>query len=181
MTQRAPKLLVGIGNLLRGDDGVGVRAAQLAAALPLPAEVEVLEVGSAGLDAADVLEARERVVVVDAIDAGAAAGTIFRLEPGELCPACRSGISVHDFHLLDALEQTRLLGRAPNAVVVLAVQVGDVSAGIGLSPAVSGALGRVIEAALDELGVTQACAGLPGVGPPADWLAGVATENVPWN
>lgn len=181
MTQRAPKLLIGIGNLLRGDDGVGVRAARLAAALPLPADVEVVDGGTVGLDAADLLERRERVVIVDAIDADATPGTIFRLKPEELYPACRGGISVHDFHVLDALEQTRLLGRAPHAVVVLAVQVADVSAGIGLSPPVAGALERVVRAALGELGAGRACAHLSGVGPPADRTAGLATETVPWN
>ena len=74
---RAPKLLVGVGNVLRRDDGVGVRVAQIMARLPLPPEVEVYEAGTVGVDAAWILEQRELVVVIDAIDAGAKPGTFF--------------------------------------------------------------------------------------------------------
>lgn len=153
MHTRSPKLFVGIGNILRGDDGVGVEVAARLAGLSPPADVEVYEAGTVGAELAVVLENRELVVVVDAIDAGQPPGAVFRLAPEALQPAARSGLSMHDLHLLHALEETRLLGTAPREVVILAVQVADVSLGIGLSPPVDAAVERVVALAAGELGV----------------------------
>jgi hydrogenase maturation protease len=145
--------MVGIGNVLRHDDGVGVRVAQRLAALLRHPDVEVLEAGTAGMDIAAALECRDHVVVADAIEAHWAPGTIVRLAPEELESYGRSGLSVHDLHLLDALAETRLLEVAPNRVVTLAVQVSDTSPGIGLSPAVARAFPRLLRLALRELGL----------------------------
>jgi len=151
MHERTDKLFVGVGNLIRRDDGVGVRAAEIMSHWPLPPDVEVYDAGTAGLEIAGVIERRERVVVVDAIEAGAEPGEIFRLTPQQLRPYLNSSISLHDVHLLDALDETNLLGTAPREVVILAVQVADVSAGIGLTPAVEHSLPRVLKLAAREL------------------------------
>jgi hydrogenase maturation protease len=146
-------LLVGVGNVLHHDDGVGIRAAEVMASLPLPPEVEVYDAGTAGPEMAAVLAGRELVVVVDALHAEAEPGTVFRLAAEDLRPAVHTGLSLHELHLLDALKETRLLGSAPARLVVFAVQVEDVSTGIGLSLAVEAALERVLAAAARELGL----------------------------
>ena len=169
-SQRAPVLLVGVGNLLRRDDGVGVYAARaLASRVARPellaevqaevqaeVEIEVVEAGTAGLTLAPLLERRARVVVVDAIEAGAEPGAVFCLPPEALEPASASGLSLHDVHLLHALAETELLERAPAEVVVFAVQVGDVSSGIGLSPAVERALPGLYARVTRALGARDA-------------------------
>jgi hydrogenase maturation protease len=153
LTKRAEKLFVGVGNPLHRDDGVGVRAAQIMASRPLSADIEVYDAGTVGLDAASALERRRLVVVADAIDAGAEPGVVFRFSPEELRPRVRSALSLHDVHLLNALDETRLLGTAPESVVIFAVQVGDVSSGLGLSRPVEAALKRLLELAEQELGL----------------------------
>lgn len=150
---RAPKLLLGIGNVLYGDDGLGVRAAEVLASLSLPAEVEVVDAGTIGVELAYLIEHRELLVVVDAVDAGAEPGTILRSEPEELTPLVRTGLSVHDLHLLDAVAHTQALGTSPGRVIIYAVQAEDLSLGIGLSPPVERALPRVIDLVLAELGL----------------------------
>jgi hydrogenase maturation protease len=152
---RRSKLLVGVGNVLKCDDGVGVRAAERMANLGLSPEIEVCDAGTVGLEAAQLLEGRKRVVVVDAIDVGAPPGTVFRLAPEQLRPYVNSAVSLHDLHLLDALNETRLVGTAPEEVVVLAVQGGDWSTGIGLSPAVEAALDKIVRSACELLDVPQ--------------------------
>lgn len=158
MGSRAQKLVVGVGGVLYRDDGVGVRVAEAFSRLDLPDDVEVYDAGTVGLDAAPMLEDRELVVVVDAIDAGAGsdAGSIYRLTPERLRPFVRTGLSLHDVHLLDALDEVRLLGRGPGRVVVYAVQVGDMSVGVGLSVEVAAVLDRLIELVGGELGLTPA-------------------------
>ena len=148
--ERAPKLFVGIGNVLQGDDGVGVRAAEIMEKLPLPADVEVYECGTALPDLARLIEDREVVVVVDAIDADAEPGTVFRLKPEQLARQA-APISLHELDLSHALDEARLLGRAPKRVYVVAVQVADLSRALTLSLPVEGALLRALGVAVHEL------------------------------
>jgi len=166
MSRPAPKLLLGIGNLLLGDDGVGVVALRRMAALRWPPDVELFEGGTAGMALAPTLEQRELVVVIDALAAGDPPGTIRRLDPEKLRTVSTAKLSVHDLHLLDALAETQLVGRAPRRVVVFGIQVADTSLGIGLSPAVERAVGRVIALARRELGFGAEPAGMQSVGHP---------------
>ena len=154
-SKRPPLLLIGVGNLLQRDDGVGVHATHALATQLTGSDVEVVDAGTAGLTLAPLLEHRARVVVVDAIDAGAEPGAIFRLSPDDLEPATAAGLSLHDVHLLHALAETELLGRAPAEVVVFAVQVSDVSSGIGMSPAVERALPRLQTLVAEALAVPE--------------------------
>lgn len=151
MVARAPKLFVGVGNVLGGDDGVGVRAAEIMMGLPLTPDVEIYEAGTALLELASVMERRDRVVVVDAIDAGAEPGQVFRLRPEQIQSQASLPLSLHQLGLLHALDETHLRGRAPGEVVILAVQIGDLSAGMKLSSAVKASLFGLLETAVDEL------------------------------
>ncbi len=153
MADRAPKLVVGVGNILQRDDGVGLRVLETLASLPLPADVELYEAGTAAIELASVIERRDLVVAIDAIDAGQQPGAVFRFEPDQLRPLIRSAISLHDVHFLDALDETKLLGRAPKRVVVFAVQIADASLGIGLTPAVEAVVRPVAALAGEELGL----------------------------
>jgi hydrogenase maturation protease len=185
MPPRAPNVLIGIGNLLRRDDGVGVIVAQHMARLPLPDHVEVIDAGTAGTELAALLEHRRLAVVVDAIDAGQPPGSVYRLDPDSLQPASHSGLSVHDLHFLHALAETRLLGTAPQRVVILAVQVADTATGIGLSPPVAHAANRVLALVAEELGlspqhVQPPPARHPGLAPERRPAGAVFTEVIPW-
>ncbi|MCG3126346.1 MAG: Hydrogenase 2 maturation protease [Phycisphaerae bacterium] len=153
MTTRSCNLLLGVGNVLRRDDGVGVYAARRVRGHALAGRLDVCEAGACGFEAGATLAGRHRVVVVDAIDAGLTPGAIVVLRTDELRPAIRTGVSLHDAHVLDALAETRLLGCAPGRVRFVAVQVCDVSAGIGLSPPVAAAVPGVVRVALNELGL----------------------------
>lgn len=174
MSARPPNLLIGVGQVLCRDDGIGVYVARAVAAAPHPPEWEVRDAGVLGLDAADLLEGRACVVIVDAIDAQAPPGAVLRMAPQGLAPGVRSGMSVHDFHLLDALEQTRLLGRAPQRVLVWGVQVADVSAGVGLSPPLASALPRIVERVRSELGLAPAMLPHESLDLPTTFLGAVA-------
>jgi hydrogenase maturation protease len=179
MADRAAKLVVGIGNILQRDDGVGVRVLEVLASLPMPDEVELYEAGTAAIELASVIEGRELLVVLDAIDAGQQPGAVFRFEPDQLRPLIRSAVSLHDVHFLDALDEARLLGRAPKRVVVFAVQVADVSVGIGLTPSVEAVVLPVARLAAQELGLEPEQLGpLRAVDPAGGALDSIVTQSV---
>lgn len=148
---RRPILILGIGNTLLGDDGVGVRTVELLRERELPPSVELLEGGTRGLALVDELPGREQVVVIDALDAGREAGAICRLDEKQLENHAGGGLSLHDFGLLEALEMARLLGDAPREVILYGVQPKQIGLGLELSPEVSRALPELLELVLAEI------------------------------
>lgn len=125
---RARVVVLGVGNLLRRDEGVGVLLVrELLARYRLPPGVRAVDAGTAGLRVLPLLEGADRVVVVDAVDVGAPAGTVVRLAPEELPPAAAPSLSVHEAGPLETLEVLAAVrGRTVPAVVV-GVQPGDLS------------------------------------------------------
>ena len=107
-------VVVGLGNLLRLDDGLGLRALRrLAQRCRLPDSVRLVEGGSLALALRDLVEGRERLLVLDAVCAGSPPGSLVRLE-GEAVPArLEKPASAHGLALPDALALARLVGEGP--------------------------------------------------------------------
>jgi hydrogenase maturation protease len=147
----APVLVLGVGNLLLRDEGIGVRVVQELERTELPAGVEVFDGGTAGFDLIDVIAGRRKVIVVDALDADYLPGTVVRLRPEELIAAERPGLSLHDLGLLEALVMARQLGEAPEEVVIFGVQPQDLSCGLELSPIIRARVPELIDLVLTEL------------------------------
>lgn len=135
-------VILGIGNLLMTDDGVGVHAARALAADP-PSGTEVVEVGVAVFDALAVLERAPRVIVVDAVDAAAAPGTLltFELDSDAQAP---TPASLHAFDL-PALVRSIPPHRRPR-VTVVGLQPAVLEMGLELSPLAAARLPALIEA-----------------------------------
>jgi len=140
-------LVIGLGNPLRGDDGVGVRVAELLAELPLPNGVEVIDGGTRGLDLVNLMEGWPRVILVDAAQVGKAPGEYVRFHPDQVRLAGEDGhISIHDAGLRDALLLAQVLGVLPEEVIVFGVQPASLDWEAGPSPAVEAALPGLLEA-----------------------------------
>lgn len=146
-----PTLVLGIGNILLQDEGVGVRVVEAMQPLELPPHVEVLDGGTSGADLVDVVADRHKVIVIDAIQWDAAPGTVFRLRAEDLEPAEGGSISLHQLGLVDTLAIARRLNCAPQEVVVYGVQPRTIAPGLDLTPEVAAAIPIVIRAVLGEL------------------------------
>jgi len=146
-------LVLGVGSLLRGDDAVGVLAAQRLQAHPdLPPGVTVLDGGTAGLGLIPTLAAYHRLVLVDAVPMGLAPGAIrrFTWHEARLIPHDRA-LSLHQTDLTDALVLADTLGMLPPEVIIFGVQPAHLDWDQPLSAAVERALPGLIKAVLDEL------------------------------
>jgi hydrogenase maturation protease len=141
-------VVLGAGNPLMGDEGVGVLAAESLEGR-VPPRVEVLPAGALAATLLPLLEGVTHLLVLDAVDAGLAPGAIVRLHP-EAAP-WRPSLSAHDFGVPDLLVLLEHEGRAPERVLVLGVQPGPIGPGTELSPEVRTALPRLVDAALEVL------------------------------
>jgi hydrogenase maturation protease len=141
-------LILGIGNLLLCDEGVGVHAARALQREQLPENVITLEVGTAFFDALPEIETADRIIIIDAMKADEAPGTIYRV-PFENCvkPDCIA--SLHGF---DVSRVIALAGRTSlPEVVVIGVEPALIDWGTELSPVVQKMIPTVIEAVRAEL------------------------------
>jgi len=136
-------LIVGLGNPLLQDDGVGVHAVHELQKLDLPGVLSV-EVGTAVFDALHLLENADRVLAIDAMEAGGAPGTIYSLGVADVADQGPKA-SLHELGLLAAL---RFLppGKAPR-ISVLGMEPQTIAFGLELSPPLQATLPELVRAA----------------------------------
>ena len=144
-------LILGLGNPLRGDDGVGCRMVEELMHPELPPGVQVLDGGAGGLGLLDLMEGWERVVIVDAAEMGQKPGEFVRFTPADVRLASASDrFSLHHAGLSEVLALADALDRTLPEMVIFGVQPARVGWGEGLSPAVEAALPALIAAVLKE-------------------------------
>ena len=145
-------LVLGLGNILMRDEGIGVRAVELLAErYEFPPEVQLLDGGTLGLNLLPYVEDADRLLVIDAANVGGEPGTIARLESEEVPAFLGVKISPHQIGLADLLAAARLRGRCPRELVLVGVQPGVIDTGLELSPPVAAQVGALVEAALSQL------------------------------
>ena len=145
-------LVLGVGNLVMSDDGVGVIVAQkLQQRYRFPDNVEILDGGTLGLDLLPKLENITNLILIDAVETGKKAGTCIRLYGKELPIALETKISPHQMGLKDLLAVSELMGHVPREMVLIGIQPGSIEMEIGLTPAVEAQLDTLINSVLMEL------------------------------
>ena len=143
--------VLGIGNTLMGDDGVGVVVARCLADL-LPDDVTVVIGETAGMALEPHFEVADAIVVIDAIDAGEQPGAVYRFTPDEVGATQLRSNTVHGIGLPYLVTTSRMRGFHPE-VIVYAVQVADVRPSAdALSPEVAEAVSEVTRMVADEVG-----------------------------
>jgi hydrogenase maturation protease len=144
-------LILGLGNLLCGDDGLGALAAQLIAETrTVPDGVKVLDGGTLGLALLPYLEDAERAILVDAIQADAPPGTLVRLEGEDVGPAVAARLSVHQVGVSDLIEAARWHDRVPPTLVLLGSVPETTELGVGLSPRVQATFEELVDIVCEE-------------------------------
>ncbi len=140
-----PRVVVlGVGEPLRQDDGLGPRVVGLARDRLGP-DVEVVERVIDPLDLLDRWSGARLAVVVDAMRSGAPVGTVRRLEGDEVERAVvEPATSTHGLSLRDAVALGRALGKLPERLVVILVEAGEVALGEALTPTVHAAVDRAV-------------------------------------
>jgi hydrogenase maturation protease len=149
---RPATLILGLGNPLRGDDGIGPRVVEDLTDHNLPEGVTALDGGTGGLDLLRLMEEWERVVIVDAADVGREPGEYVRFTPDEMRLAGASPtLSLHHAGLSEVLALADALDMDLPEMVIFGVQPAEIGWKEGLSPAVAATLAALTDAVLQEI------------------------------
>lgn len=134
-------LVLGLGNILLRDEGLGVRLVErFLERYSVPDPVEVLDGGTAGMELLHRIAGQDALILCDALRSAEPPGTILRVPGAELPALFRTKLSPHQLGLADLLASLALLGETPAHVVLIGVVPEDLSLGLELSPPVEAAL-----------------------------------------
>jgi hydrogenase maturation protease len=144
-------LILGVGNLLLSDEGVGVHIARTLMEMDFPPQVRVVEGGTDGFGLMHILLEAERLILVDAIRGGGPPGSIYRFEI-EDCPPFPDTYktSVHQISILEVINLSGLIGSAPRTTII-GVEPKCLEMGMDLSPEIEAKIPRVIQLVREEV------------------------------
>lgn len=151
MSDRTPLLVLGLGNVLLEDDGVGGAAiSRLLDGFEVPRGARVLDGGTLGLALLPYLDEADAVILVDAVRTDGTPGDIVRLEGDDVAPAVATRLSPHQVGVADLLDGARWLDRYPRSVVLLGLVPASMNLAVGLSPQVRASLPALVERIIEE-------------------------------
>jgi hydrogenase maturation protease len=128
-------VVVGIGNLLLKDEGIGVHVAQALERAPSPGDVELQVVdGGTSPNLLPFVEGIDKLIILDAAKGGGEPGAIYRFSPEVITMEDEDITSVHQIGLLETLRIMKSLGREPKKVVIVGIEPKEINYGLELSP-----------------------------------------------
>ena len=137
-------LVIGVGNLYRGDDGVGLGVARKLKA-GQPPDTIIREESGEGAALIEAWQGASAVIIVDAVQSGSQAGTIHRLDAGRRrVPSRFFHYSTHAFSVAEAVELARMLKQLPPRLIIYGIEGKNFQSGEGLSSEVETAVGKVV-------------------------------------
>jgi hydrogenase maturation protease len=137
-------LILGIGNLLMGDEGVGVHAARLFEKEKLPTDVHVLDGGTGGFHLLSTFQEHQTIILIDATMDGREPGSVHVTQP-KFASDFPKTLSAHDIGLRDLIESAALIGTLPRLFLVT-VSIDKISSMVmELSPPVKESLPKIVE------------------------------------
>ena len=146
-----PIMVIGVGNSIQMDDGIGIHVLNELKKYDLPEEAELFDGGTLGIDLMPYIEGREKLIFIDSVKADEKPGTIFKFEPDDLNYDDAPKTSVHQIGLIDSLQMISMIGKAPEKIVIFGVQPKTIDWGEELSPELKLSIPKLIPHLLKEI------------------------------
>ncbi|MGV8905298.1 MAG: hydrogenase maturation protease [Acetobacterium sp.] len=110
-------VIIGIGNILLQDDGIGVHVINQLEKEELPVTIKLVDGGTSTLDMLGFFLDYEKVIVVDCLRAGLKPGTIYKIKPEDINNYEKENLSIHDVQILDVVRMAKMMDRTPLVVI----------------------------------------------------------------
>jgi hydrogenase maturation protease len=144
--------VIGMGNILLRDEGVGVHAVEaLQRRYDFPEEVRLLDGGTLGLDLLHLIEGMDRVLFVDAVDLKRDPGTLAVIEGEDLPSLLEPKLSLHHVGLSDLLFASSFMGTRPSEIALVGIQPETLEVGLELSKTVMDRFEKLLQAIVEKL------------------------------
>ncbi|MHB8835705.1 MAG: HyaD/HybD family hydrogenase maturation endopeptidase [Candidatus Methylomirabilia bacterium] len=145
-------LVLGIGNVLLQDEGVGIHAiGELQRRFTFDDDVEFLDGGTAGVELLRYLDGKDRILIVDAVAAGHPPGTVFRVESADVPRMFHRRISPHQIGLSDVLATALISDSLPAEMVLFGMEPQTMTTGLALTATAEASLAKLVDSVADEL------------------------------
>ncbi len=144
------KRIIGVGNLLLRDEGVGVHLIEYLKHRSLPPDVELIDAAAGGFDLLEYIEGCERAVIVDAIKAEGEPGAVYKFGPGDFQTDAVTTTSLHDVALKDVFHILELKKSLP-PITIFGVQPEEIAWSMELSPCIRNVLPELAEMVIKEI------------------------------
>jgi hydrogenase maturation protease len=152
----SPKITVlGIGNLLLKDEGIGVHVVQKLTRIVDDANVSIIDAGTCPDFPSLVAASADKLIIIDAVRAGNKPGTIYRFGLDNIDLDSGVPVSLHDIGVSDSLKMMALLNRLPNSTVIIGIEPKAIDFGLELSQEVESKLSEMIKLVLQEIDETN--------------------------
>lgn len=148
----AKVLVLGIGNLLIGDEGVGCRTAEeLSRRYTFPPTVECVDGGTAGFELLTMIDDKEHLILIDALKNDQPPGTVVLVEDEHVPQAFLARTTPHQLGICDVLAAAQLSDTMPKRLTLYGIEPKQLDVGIGLSPEVEAGMEKTIGAVVTQL------------------------------
>jgi len=144
-------LVLGVGNFLLSDEGVGIHVAHQLQNMPLTSDVEVIDGGTGGFELITHLEGRKKVIIVDAVRTDDEPGTVYRFTPEDIAPHRQDSFSVHQLSLHELFSFVQKMMSPPEVVVYGVVPQETKLFSTKLSKVVRRGVMRMLPALIEEI------------------------------
>jgi len=151
-SNRASLAVVGVGNILLKDEGIGVhivRALRQAIGPDRP-DVNIID-GGTSPDTFLLLEGVQKLIVVDAVNGGSVPGSVYRFHPTDILSPGKCITSLHQIDVLDGLKMMELSGIKPDETIIIGIEPKEIDWGLELSAELNEKLPQIIKVVKDEL------------------------------
>lgn len=144
-------LILGVGNILRQDEGFGVHFINEMNKLSLPPDVELIEGGTAGLELLYLIEGVDHLIIVDSVAADAEPGAIFKFKPNDISVLPPEfNASMHQIGLFDVLKVAMLMDKLPDTTI-FGIQPQEIGWGMEMTSPLQGVMPKVIDLVMEEV------------------------------
>jgi hydrogenase maturation protease len=148
MTPRT--VVIGVGNLLMKDEGIGIHALRALQEIDLPPDVELID-GGTSPDLIAYARAGDKMIIIDAARAGGEAGSIYRYRPDDLAAGKGTLTSAHELGVAENLKLAALTGNEPRETVIIGIEPKEIDWGTELSPELKKRLPAIVKVVLREI------------------------------
>ena len=147
-------VVIGVGNLLLKDEGVGVHVVQALQKNPLKGNDELVLIdGGTCPDIYHLLpESIDKLIVVDAVKGGSEPGSIYRFTPTDMAFSKGTITSVHQLGLVEGIRVMKYAGVNPKAIVIIGVEPKEIGWGLEISPELEKKIPQIIDVVKEEIG-----------------------------